>query len=146
MDRKTVKEKAVSGIVWKSLETGSQNIVNLVISMVLARLLLPEQFGLLGMLAIFMGIAQSVIDSGFSTALIQKGDADQRDFSTVFYFNIVISILMFYTMYLASPFIADFYNEAKLIKLARFMEWLSRRNKCTIWISKKNDVSAVSSL
>ncbi len=117
----TLKQKAINGILWNASDRLSQQSIRFVILIILARLLLPEEFGLIGMLAIFMAMAQSLIDSGFGQALIQKKDANQVDFSSVFYLNLVLGFIMFLLIYAAAPLIAHFFNEPQLINISRFM-------------------------
>lgn len=95
--------------------------MRVVISIILARVLLPAQFGLIAMLAIFMAIAQSFLDSGFGSALIQKKDATQVDSCSIFYFNIVVGIFAAGLLCLAAPWIAAFYEEPALMPLTRFL-------------------------
>ena len=85
----SLKNTTTKGILWSAVERFSVQGVQFVIMMVMARLLTPDDYGLIGMLAIFIAVAQSLIDSGFSQALIRKQDRTETDNSTVFYFNIV---------------------------------------------------------
>ena len=87
-----LKSKTLRGLFWSFFERVGHQGIHFIIAIILARLLLPEQFGLIAMLAIFMAVAQSFIDSGFGSALIQKQDATSIDESSIFYFNISISI------------------------------------------------------
>ena len=89
---------------------------------IMARILTPSDYGLIGMLAIFMAISQSLVDSGFSQALIRKQDRTDVDNSTVFYFNIVIGLCLYLVLYLSAPYIARFYNQPILVPLTR---WIS---------------------
>ena len=86
---------------------------------IMARLLTPKDYGLIGMLAIFLAVAQSLIDSGFSQALIRKQDRTDVDNSTVFYFNIVVSSALYLILFIAAPFVADFYNQPELTSVMR---------------------------
>ena len=94
MAEQSLKDKTVRGVIWSSVERFSVQGVNTLVMLVIARLLNPKDFGLVGMLAIFLAVAQSLIDSGFSQALIRKQDRTETDNSTVFYFNIVVSIII----------------------------------------------------
>ena len=85
-----LKQKTVSGIMWSAIERFSLQGVQFIIQIILARLLLPSDYGMIGMLAIFLQVAQVFIDSGFTNALIQKKDRTEEDFATVFYFNILV--------------------------------------------------------
>ena len=84
-------------------------------------ILLPSDYGMIGMLAIFIAIAQTLIDSGFSNALIQKKDRSEIDYSTVFYFNIVVGIILYFILFFSSPLIARFYNTPELTGLTRVL-------------------------
>ncbi len=118
---RSLKSKAVHGVFWSFLECGGQQGIQIVISIILARILLPAQFGLIGMLAIFMAIAQAFLNSGFGPALIQKKDTTQVDTCSIFYFNIVVGIVAAGLLYLAAPWIAAFYEEPALTALTRFL-------------------------
>lgn len=117
----TLKKKTVNGIIWSSFERFSVQGIQLTVMIVMARLLSPEEFGLVGLLAIFLAISQSLIDSGFSNALIRKQDRTETDFSTVFYFNIAIGIFLYIIMFFGASLIADFYNRPILIPLTRII-------------------------
>lgn len=116
-----LKSKAAHGVLWSFFERFGQQGVQFGISIILARLLLPEEFGLIGMLVIFTVIAQTFLDSGFGAALIQKKDASYIDECSIFYFNIVIGFIAAGLMCLISPWIATFYNEQQLAPLTRFL-------------------------
>ncbi len=82
-------------MVWTAVERFGSQIVQFIIGIVLARLLLPDDYGLIGMLAIFMAISQTFLDCGFANALIQKKDRDEIDYSTVFYFNLAVALILY---------------------------------------------------
>lgn len=115
----SIKHQAATGMIWTAAERFGTQIVQFVIGIVLARLLLPDDYGLIGMLAIFIAISQTFLDSGFANALIQKKGCDDRDFSTVFYFNLIVAILLYGILYLCAPFIANFYNQPSLVAITR---------------------------
>ncbi|PKP05672.1 MAG: flippase [Bacteroidetes bacterium HGW-Bacteroidetes-5] len=115
----SLKKKAFDGLIWSSIERFSAQGIQFFLGIILARLLLPEDYGLVGMLAIFFAISVTIIDSGFSTALIQKKNRDEKDFSTVFYFNIVVAFVFYLLLFLIAPLIADFYRQPLLISLTR---------------------------
>lgn len=117
----SLKNKTVKGTIWSSLERFSVQGIQFVVSIIMARLLTPEDYGLVGMLAIFLAISQSIIDSGFSQALIRKQDRSEIDNSTVLYFNIVIGILLYIILFLSAPSISRFYNQPQLIPLTRIL-------------------------
>ncbi len=115
------KNKVASGFIWRFLERCGAQGVTFVVSIVLARLLDPEVYGTVALVSVFTTILQIFIDSGFSTALIQKKDADDLDFSTVFYFNIASCIVLYGIMFFCAPFIAAFYERPELVPLVRVM-------------------------
>lgn len=106
----SLKEKTFKGVVWSSIDRFSTQGIQFVFSILIARLLLPSDYGVVAMLNIFLAISQTFIDSGFSTALIRKLDRTEVDFSTVFYFNIAVSLFFYGVLWLASPYIAAFYD------------------------------------
>lgn len=116
---KNDRDKILGGFIWKFAERMSNQGVTFVISVVLARLLLPEQYGLIAMINIFVVFANVFVTSGFTAALIQKKDADEIDFSTIFYCSLVVSVLMYGVVYVAAPYIASFYNMPDLCLLTR---------------------------
>lgn len=107
----TLKQQALRGIIWSAIERFSVQGIQFILSFIIARQLYPSDYGLIAMLTFFMAVAQSFVDSGFSNALLQKQDRTQIDLSTVFYFNIAISIIAYFILILLSPFISNFYNQ-----------------------------------
>lgn len=117
----SLRAKTLHGVSWSFLERGGQVGIQFVISIILARLLLPSQFGLIAMLSIFMAVAQSLVDSGFGQALIQKQDATRVDESSIFYFNIVVGFVAAGLLALAAPWIAAFYKMPLLVPITRVL-------------------------
>ena len=115
----TLKHKAVNGVLWRIAEQGGKQVIYFGISVLLARLIMPDQFGMVAMLTVFTSICGVFIDSGFSTALIRKTNRTQADCSTVYWFNIVISILCYIILFVCSPFVADFYDMPQLSSILR---------------------------
>jgi len=116
-----IKSKTINALKWSALERFLAQGMQLLIMLLLARILGPESFGLIGMLAVFISISQVLVDSGFSSALIRKQDRSDADFSTAFYFNIFVSVVCYSALYISSPSIAHFYNQPLLIDLARVL-------------------------
>lgn len=114
-----LKTKTLRGLFWAFFERIGQQGIQFIISIILARLLLPEQFGLIGMLVIFMMIAETFLNSGFGKALIQKKDVTHIDECSIFYFNILVGFLVAGLLCVAAPWIADFYNQPLLTPLTR---------------------------
>lgn len=117
----SLKDKTVKGVIWSSVERFSVQGVQFFVMLVIARLLTPNDYGLVGMLAIFIAVAQTLIDSGFSQALIRKQNRTETDNNTVFYFNIVVSILLYVFLFAIAPSVADFYEEPQLVILMRVL-------------------------
>lgn len=109
----------VKGIIWSAIDKIAVIILQLVIEIVLARLLLPAEYGLIGMTVVFFAIAQVFVDGGFMNALIQKQDNTEIDFSTVFYTSLIISIIVYWILFFAAPFISLFYNSNQLTNIIR---------------------------
>ena len=119
MNQDTLRHKTIRALFWSFFETVGLHGIQFIISIILARLLLPEQYGLIAMLAIFMAIAQTFINSGFGQALIQRKNINHVDECSIFYFNILAGFLGAGLLCLAAPWIADFYNQPFLIPLTR---------------------------
>lgn len=119
MTKSSLKSVALQGIKWSAIDKFAGYGSQFVIGVVLARLLTPADFGLIGMLSIFIAISQSFIDSGMGSGLIQKINRTEVDFSTVFVFNFTISIFFYLVLFYSAPFIASFYNMPQLVLLTR---------------------------
>lgn len=117
----SLKGQSISGMKWSAIERFAVQGIQFVIGLILARLLTPSDYGIIGMLAIFMAISQTIIDSGFSKALIQKQDRTEVDFSTAFFFNIIVGLICYLILFLASPYIASFFNEPVLKDVLRVL-------------------------
>jgi O-antigen/teichoic acid export membrane protein len=121
MANSPLKQKAAVGMFWKFIEVGVTQAIGFVISIYLARLLSPDDFGLIGMLAVFIAITNIFIESGFSQALIQKKDRTETDYATVFYFNLLVSLVCYALLYSIAPFVAHFYDKPELVNLLRVL-------------------------
>ena len=111
--------RALVNFIWRFAERCGAQLVTFIVSIVLARILTPSDYGTIALVTVFTTILQVFIDSGLSTALIQKKDADDLDFSSVFYFNFVICIILYLIMFVSAPFIADFYKDSSLVSIVR---------------------------
>lgn len=116
-----LKDKAISGVKWNAIGRFSTQGVNFIIGLILARLLTPSDYGVVGMVGIFFAIAQTFIDSGFGSALIRKNDCTDTDYSTAFYFNIIVGLICCMLLFSASPFIAHFFDIPILKDLVKVM-------------------------
>jgi O-antigen/teichoic acid export membrane protein len=117
----TLGEKALGGFFWTLTSNIGLKSVTLIVNIVLARLLVPEDFGLVAMLMIFFAVSQSFVESGFSQALIREKELTEKDKATTFYLNVIIAVVCYLLLWIAAPKIASFYNNEKLIALTRFM-------------------------
>ena len=111
--------KVVKNFLWRLAERCGAQVVTLLVSIVLARLLSPEDFGTVSLVMVFTTILQVFVDSGLGTALIQKKDADDQDFSSVFYFNFAVCLVLYIGMFFAAPYIARFYQDESLTAIIR---------------------------
>lgn len=109
----------LKNFIWRFAERCGAQLVTFIVSIVLARILAPEDYGKIALITVFTTILQVFVDSGLGTALIQKKNADELDFSSVFYFNFVVCIILYIGMFLAAPFIAQFYNDLSLTPIIR---------------------------
>lgn len=115
-----INNKSVfSNLIWRFAERCGAQLVTFIVSIVLARILMPEDYGAVALVTVFTTIMQVFVDSGLSTALIQKKDADDLDFSSVFYFNFGVCIILYLIMFFAAPFIASFYEMPELVSIIR---------------------------
>lgn len=113
--------KAVKGAIWATIDRFGSMGIQFVVNLILARLLLPADFGIIGMLTIFIAVSQTLIDGGFGSALIQKKNPTQIDYSTIFFWNLLFSALLYFALYLLSPLIAQFYSMPQLTAVLRVM-------------------------
>ena len=116
-----IGDKMLSGMVWSAIERLSIQIVQFIIGIVLARILTPQEYGIIGILVVFIAFSQVFIDSGFTKALIQKQNRTDNDTSTVFWFNIVISLFFYLLLYFGAPYVANFYEIEVLTPLLRIL-------------------------
>jgi len=116
-----LEEKTSKGVRWSFADNVITQGITFLVGIVLARLLSPEDYGLIGIITIFIAISNSIVDSGFSSALIRKKDADGTDYNTVFYTNLGFSAILFIILFLGGPLIADFFGRVELVSLTRVM-------------------------
>lgn len=114
-----LKKQVVKGTVWALLERFSNQIIVFVVSMVLARLLTPADYGTVALLSLFIVVANVLVDSGLGLALIQKKDASELDFNSIFYVSLFLSTALYLVLFFSAPFIADFYNVDLLVSILR---------------------------
>ena len=117
----SVKNKAIKGAGWSFADNIMSQGITFLAGLVLARLLTPEEYGLIGIIAIFIAVFNSIVDSGFSNALIRKTDAKDLDYNTVFITNMVLSVFLFLVLFFSAPAIARFFDQPQLLPLTRVM-------------------------
>jgi len=115
----SLRNEAIKGMAWSSFGNLSTQIIQFAIGIALARKLPPSDYGVIGMLAIFIALSGIILDSGFGSALIQKKDRNEDDYCTVFWFNVVVGICIYVGFYIAAPWIASFYNMPLLKSVTR---------------------------
>lgn len=119
MAKDNLKHKAASGMVWTALQKYSTMVIQFISGIILARLLTPFDYGCIGMLSIFMVLADAFVDGGFGSALIQKKNPTQEDYSTIFYWNLGMALLLYTVLFLCAPAISRFYNLPLLCDVLR---------------------------
>ncbi|MCH4823784.1 lipopolysaccharide biosynthesis protein [Gramella lutea] len=115
----SLRRKATRGLVWTFTQQFGNQLIGFLVSLILARILMPEQFGLIGMISVVMAVANSLLDGGTTNSLIRDPDCEESDYSTVFFFHFGVSILMYGMIYISSPLIAEFYEQPVLVKITR---------------------------
>ncbi|WP_148372659.1 lipopolysaccharide biosynthesis protein [Bacteroides bouchesdurhonensis] len=120
-EKQSLKAKTVNGVGWSAIDTVANQGITFLVGLVLARLLSPDEYGLIGIIMIFIALFNVFIVSGFNSALIRKKDTSDKDYNTMFLFNIGVSIVLFVVLWLASPVIASFFKREELTALTRAM-------------------------
>ena len=120
-DTQELKNKAIKGMFWSFCERFGTLFILFISNIVLARLLTPENYGLIGMLMVFITISNILIDGGFGAALIQKNNPTERDYSTIFCVNSIVAFICYLVLFLSAPLIAKFYNQPELVILLRIL-------------------------
>lgn len=120
----SLRKKSVLGVFWVFIQQFSNQAVTFIISVILARLLMPSDFGLIGMVAVFMSVSQILLNSGLTQSLIRESEPTQSDYSTVFYFNIGVGIVLYIILFFAAGLIADFYTQPILTNIIRVYSFI----------------------
>lgn len=115
----SLRKTAISGMIWAFAQQFGTQAIGFFVSIIMARLLLPKEFGLIGMISVFIGIGNSLITSGLTQSLIRTSNANQEDYSTIFYFNLLGSIIIYLILFLFAPLIAAFFSQPVLINIIR---------------------------
>ncbi len=113
--------KAAKGAVWATVDKVGSLALQFGVNLVLARLLMPSDYGVIGMLTIFIAVSQVLIDAGFGSALIQKKEPTQRDFSTIFIWNVLFSLLLYLVLFLIAPYVAEYFSMPVLCNVLRLI-------------------------
>lgn len=117
----SLTDKTITGIKWSFVDSFANQGMQFIIGIVLARLLSPKEFGLIGIMMVVITISQAFVDSGFSQALIRKNDCREEDYSTVFYFNLLVGVLFYFILFFSAGLIGDFFKEPQLFYLIRVL-------------------------
>ncbi|WP_035716039.1 lipopolysaccharide biosynthesis protein [Christiangramia echinicola] len=115
----SLRKQAVFGLMWTFAQQFGNQLIGFSVSLVLARILLPEEFGLIAMIAVFVAVGNGLLDSGLSKSLIRDGDADNSDYSTVFFFNLFAGLLIYLLAFISAPLISQFYDYPILTNIIR---------------------------
>ena len=115
----SLQKELKTGMIWSAIERFSGQGISFALSIIIARILMPSDYGLIAMMSIFIGLSQNLVDSGFVDALVQKKNKTEQDYNTTFFFNIALGIFIYLILFLVAPLIADFYNEPQLELLVR---------------------------
>lgn len=121
MAEQSLKDKTVKGVGWSAADSLLSYGVSFIVGIVLARLLTPDEYGLIGLTTIFIVVLESVVDSGFSVALIRKKNVTEDDYNTMFFTNLVLSIVIYFILFLCAPYISKFFERPELLALVRVM-------------------------
>ena len=116
-----LKKKTVKGVGWSAIDSVASQGITFLVGLVLARLLSPSEYGLIGMITIFISISNTIVNSGFSNALIRKPQISEDDYSTTFVFNLILSVVMYSVLFLSAPAIANFFHQEQLVALTRVL-------------------------
>ena len=121
MPEDNLKTSGLSSLFWKLLERGGESGVQFIVQIILARLLLPEDYGIIALIIVFVSLSQTFVESGLGTALIQKKHITDVDYSSVFYLTLGIALVFYCLLFLASPLIAAFYNQPLISSVLRIL-------------------------
>ena len=121
MPEATLKEKTAKGLFWGGISNFVQQVIGMAFGIAIARILSPDDYGLVAMLAIFTAVANTIMDSGFTTALVNRKTIEYKDYNAVFWFNVFVAVGIYVILFFAAPWIARFYNQPVLISLSRVL-------------------------
>ncbi|HHQ4319023.1 TPA: lipopolysaccharide biosynthesis protein [Clostridium perfringens] len=121
MENKNIKHQVINSLIWKLMERGGVQGIQFILQLILARLLTPDDYGIIAIIAIFITIANVFVQSGFNTALIQNKETDEKDFSSVFYLSMLVALVLYIVLFFVSPAISRFYGVPELTKVIRVL-------------------------
>ena len=113
------KNKVISGLIWQYAEKCGAEVIQFIVSIVIARILSPSDYGLIGLITVFISVAGVFVSSGLGQALVQRKEIDNKDYSTVFFYSIAFSVVIYGILFFSAPHIATFYNSPILIQIVR---------------------------
>ena len=119
MAEQGLKDKTVKGTIWSGIDNVAQFGVSFLVGIVLARLLSPDDYGLIGIITIFTSVCSVIVNSGFSTALLRKKDLDDEDYNTAFAINLLLSVILYLIIYFCAPLISQFFGRTELTMLTQ---------------------------
>ena len=128
----SLKQKTVKGVGWSFADNIANSGITFLVGLVLANILTPEEYGIMAMVTIFIAVSNSIVDSGFSNALIRKINIRSVDYNTVFYFNLIVSIFLYLILYVSAPAISVFFKEPVLVDVMRVIGWILIMNAFAI--------------
>ena len=120
-DHRSIKKQAISSTIWKFLERFIAQGVSFVVSLIIARILIPDDYSVVSIVTIFFAFANVLISGGLNTALIQKKNADELDYSTIFHISVFIAVLVYIILFFLAPVIANIYHKSDLFSVIRVM-------------------------
>ena len=119
MAEQSLKDKTVKGVGWSAADSLLGNGITFLVGIILARILTPDEYGLVGIVMIIVTVLNSIVDSGFGRALIRNIKADDTDYSTAFFTNLVISVVLYIILFVSAPWIASFFSRPELVALTK---------------------------
>lgn len=128
----SLKNKTVKGVSWSFIDNLASSGISFLVGLVLARLLTPSEYGIMAIITIFIAVSNSIVDSGFSNALIRKTDAKRVDYNTVFIFNLIVSAVLYVVLFFLAPAISVFFREPLLVDVMRVIGWVLLINALAI--------------
>lgn len=133
MEKETsLKNKTINGLFWSMLQLIATQGVQFVTVVMLARLLVPEDFGIIGIITVFIAISNSIVDSGLSSALIREKEVTQEDYSTIFYFNLTIALVIYFILFFSAEFISNYFGEPQIISMLKLLGLVLILNSFTL--------------